>query len=375
MSRLDELYQDLYNKRQRFIGYPVNQSFDYSTLFRFLDFSFNNYGDPFYDSNYSLNTHSIERTVVSTFAKLLGTDLNETWGYVTSGTTESHIFSLQAARDTFPEGIVYFSTSTHSSIGKAVRLLRMAYVVVQSLDGGEIDYRALECEIGFHLDKPAIIVVNIGTTMTGAIDSLPKIGAILDRTGVPGRYIHADAALSGMILPFVDSPQPFRFTDGLDSVAISGHKMIGSPLPCGVVLARRTYVTHLQQNGAVEYVRCMDTTVASSRSAFAPLILYHALRMHGVLDDEDELGDCGSMKAMVKKALDMAEYAVVMMNRENIPAWRQQNSLTVVFPRPTVQLERKWFLAATNDIAHMMVMPGITAEQIENLVSDLCAER
>lgn len=353
----------------------MNQSFDYSTLFRFLDFSFNNYGDPFYDSNYALNTLSIERIVVSTFAKLLGTDLNEAWGYVTSGTTESHMFSLQAARNTFPDGVVYFSTSTHSSIGKAVRLLRMAYVVVLSLDNGEIDYGALECEIGFRLDKPAIIAANIGTTMTGAIDSLPKINAILNRVGVPGRYIHADAALSGMILPFVDSPQPFRFTDGLDSIAISGHKMIGSPLPCGVVLARRTYVTHLQENSEVEYVRCMDTTVASSRSAFTPLILYQALQMYGVLNDEDELGDCKSMKIMVKKALEMAEYAVVAMNRRSIPAWRHQNSLIVVFPRPTVQLERKWYLASTGNIAHMIVMPGITVEQIENLVSDLCGDR
>lgn len=37
-----------------------------------------------------------------------------------------------------------------------------------------------------------------------------------------------------------------------------GHKMIGSPLPCSVVLARRKYVDHLQKVREVEYVRCME---------------------------------------------------------------------------------------------------------------------
>jgi len=40
-----------------------------------------------------------------------------------------------------------------------------------------------------------------------------------------------------MILPFVPHPQPWDFRAGIDSISISGHKMIGAPLPCGVVLA------------------------------------------------------------------------------------------------------------------------------------------
>lgn len=306
--QLDGLYEDLCEKRERFIGYPVNQSFDYSPLFRFLGFSFNNYGDPFYCSNYGLNTHCIERTVVSTFAQLFGTSITESWGCVTSGTTESHIFSLFAARERYPDGIEYHSTSTHSSVAKALRILRMPSVPIPSQENGGMDYSSLETSLLQNSDKPAIIVANIGTTMTGAIDSLPEIHRILNHVGITDRYIHADAAaLSGMILPFVDAPQPFRFTDGLDSITISGHKMIDSPLPCGVVLARRKYITHLQETGEVEYVRCMDTTIASSRSAFAPLILYHALRMMGVLDQDGQLGDADRMRSMVREALRMAE--------------------------------------------------------------------
>ena len=81
-------------------------------------------------------------------------------------------------------------------------------------------------------DAPVVFVANIGTTMKGAVDDVAKVRAILDDLAITQSYLHADAALSGMILPFVEEPQPF----GFDSVAISGHKMIGSPIPCGVAL-------------------------------------------------------------------------------------------------------------------------------------------
>ena len=50
-------------------------------------------------------------------------------------------------------------------------------------------------------------------------------------------------ALSGMILPFVEKLQPWT-SGGRRSLSISGHKMIGSPIPCGVTLARKGMSMH-----------------------------------------------------------------------------------------------------------------------------------
>jgi len=368
---LDHVYQNLCEIRKTFIGYPVNQSFEYTPIYRFFSFSGNNYGDPFHPSNFGLNTHDVERIVVSAFAQLLNTSLAEAWGYVTSGTTESHISSLSAAREKYPNGVVYYSCAAHSSVAKVVWILGMQSVQIPSQKDGEMDYSALELSLLQHKTQPAIVIVNIGTTMTGAIDSLPKIREILHRVGLLETYLHADAALSGMILPFVESPQPFRFSDGLDSIAISGHKMIGSPVPCGVVLVRREHISHLQDAGEVEYVRCRDTTIASSRSAISPLILYWALRTKGVLNQQYQLGDATAMRQMVRDALNMAEYAIRAMRRKGIPAWRHANSLTIVFPRTSSVLEKRWYLASSGEISHMITMPGITTEQIDHLVADL----
>ncbi|WP_218279902.1 pyridoxal-dependent decarboxylase [Verrucomicrobium spinosum] len=97
-----------------------------------------------------------------------------------------------------------------------------------------MDYSDLRETLRIHRDVPPIIFANIGTTMKGAVDNLHKIRAILDELAITNAYLHADAALSGMILPFVADPQPWDFAGGADSISISGHKFLGSPLPCGV---------------------------------------------------------------------------------------------------------------------------------------------
>ena len=79
--------------------------------------------------------------------------------------------------------------------------------MIKSLDTGEIDYDDLRETIRINRDLPVIFIANIGTTMKGAVDDVSKVREILDDLAVTNFYIHADAALSGMILPFVDEPR------------------------------------------------------------------------------------------------------------------------------------------------------------------------
>ena len=58
--RLDSLYKKLKQGKSQVGGYPCNLDFDYSELYRFLEFHINNIGDPQEFSNYKLNTHDIE---------------------------------------------------------------------------------------------------------------------------------------------------------------------------------------------------------------------------------------------------------------------------------------------------------------------------
>ena len=152
------------------------------------------------------------------------------------------MYGLYICREMFPDGVVYFSQDTHYSVVKILRVLKSRNIMIKSQDSGEIDYEDLYETIRINRDSPVIFIANIGTTMKGAVDDVSRVREIIDDLAITNFYIHADAALSGMALPFVDEPQPYGFDAGFDSVAVSGHKMIGSPIPCGVALTKREYV-------------------------------------------------------------------------------------------------------------------------------------
>ena len=268
------------------------------------------------------------------------------------------MYGLYMGREMFPDGVVYFSQDTHYSVVKILRVLKARNIMIKSMDNGEIDYDDLRETIRINRDVPIIFMANIGTTMKGAVDDVSKVREILDDLAVANFYIHADAALSGMILPFVDEPQPYGFDAGFDSVAISGHKMIGSPLPCGVALTKREYVARIARS--IEYVGVLDTTLTGSRNALTPLMMWYALREHGL----------DGFREIVDKCLAVAEYAVARFNDSGIPAWRNKNSVTVVFPKPSADVVRKWQLAPYEGIAHLIAMPHVTRETIDAVVDD-----
>ena len=357
-ARLDALLRDFEVLGARQVGYPCNQEFDYSALLPFLQYCPNNVGDPFHTSNFRSNTHEMEREVIGRFADMMRIERDRAWGYVTSGGTEGNMYGLYMGRELFPDGVTYFSQDTHYSVVKILGVLKMRNIMIKSQDDGEIDYDDLYETIRINRDVPAIFIANIGTTMKGAIDDVRKVRHILDDLVVRDSYIHADAALSGMILPFVDDPQPYGFDVGFDSVAVSGHKMVGAPLPCGVALTKREYVARISRS--IEYVGVLDTTLSGSRNALTPLMLWYAFERYGL----------EGFRKLVAGCLDVAEYAVKRFRDSGIHAWRHKNSVTVVFPRPSDAVFHKWQIAPYEDFAHIITMPHVTRETIDEVVDD-----
>jgi histidine decarboxylase len=224
-----------------------------------------------------------------------------------------------------------------------------------------MDLEDLEESIRIHRDVPPIIFANIGTTMREGVDDIPAIQGILKNLAIPQSYIHADAALCGMTLPFIDGAPEFNFSTGIHSMSISGHKLIGSPLPCGVVLALKAHVDLIARS--IEYVGTLDTTITGSRNAITPLMLWHAIRSQG------EEG----FRAIVVECLACAEYAVEELNAIGVAAWRNPYAITVVLPKPSAVVLDKWQLAVEEDIAHIMVMPHVDRDRIDRIVADIAA--
>lgn len=357
-AKLDELDAN----HDYLAGYPCNQLFDYEMLIPMLRHSGNNVGDPWASSNFALNTLDFEREVIAQYADWLHADKENFWGYVTTGGTEGNMHGLYVARELHPEGIVYYSEDTHYSVTKIIHVLGVRSIMIRSLENGEMDYDDLRETMKLHRDVPPIIFANIGTTMKQAIDSLPKIKAILKELAITQYYLHADCAFPGSYLPFIDNPPEFDFSAGVHSVSISGHKFIGSPIPCGMVLAKRDNIQRIGRR--IEYIGAMDTTIPGSRNAITPMILWTAMKRWGA----------EGFKKLAYECISVSDYAIEKFKQYDVPAWRNEHGITVVFPRPSDMIIKKWSLAPERDIVHVITVGHITRETIDQLVEDVITD-
>jgi len=311
-------------------------------------FVINNLGDPFQESNYHLNTNDLELEILKYFANLY--NLQKYWGYVTTGGTEGNLCGLLRGREQVPNATIYCSDQTHYSIDKAAYILGLRLVKIPSQSNGEVDYSKLEAIIS----TPAIYVANVGTTMKGAIDDIPRIKSILKNTQ---HYIHVDAALFGLTLPFLDGPK-IDFNQGFQSIAVSGHKMLGVPIPCGVFLATET----ISKNRFIPYLNSFDTTITGSRSGLATAYFWEKIQKNG-------------LRRSTNYCIGLLNYSKSKFEGISYPCWANPFSNILVFQRPSNSVCRKWQLVSEKDLSHLIVMPHVNKRMIGKFIHDLTSCR
>ncbi|MCK5781677.1 MAG: histidine decarboxylase [Flavobacteriales bacterium] len=358
-QKLDVLYKSIKKHSENFLGYPVSKDFNYEDLNRFLKFPINNLGDPFMPSTWKVDSREIEREVIEFMAELMRAPKDNWWGYVTNGGSEGNMYGLYLARELYPKGMVYFSQNTHYSVNKNLRILNMQRVVIKSQHNGELDYQDLKDTIARNRHMPPIIFANIGTTMKEAKDDLSKIKEIMDDLAIEDYYIHADGALSGMIAPFLNPRPKFDFADGADSMSISGHKFLGSPIPSGVVLAKKSNIDRIAKS--IAYIGSDDTTIPGSRNGYSPLVWWYAIKSLGL----------EGLQKRVDDSLEKTDYTFKKLTEAGIEVMRNTNSITVVFTAPEQDVIERWQLATEKGVTHLIIMPNTPYEKIDEILEDI----
>ncbi|MEV0391985.1 histidine decarboxylase [Polymorphospora rubra] len=342
------------------IGYPGATDVDFAELAPLMGRKLlNNVGDPYVDGASPGHTKPAERQVVEIIADLFRAG-DQRWGYVTTGATEGNLWALREARRRYPDGLVIHTTAAHYSVPKAVDLLAMPSVVVAADDRGEMDYTDLRRKVTRHHGRPVIIAATAGTTMTEAVDDLHQITAVLDDIGVTARYIHVDAALAGIPLALLDPNQRpgFDLADGADSIVLSGHKFVGAPFPCGVLVTTAAAPTQ----APVSYIGSPDTTITGSRNGHAPLILRSALQRHGL----------SGLRTRAEHARDLAAHTLNRLTEIRWPAWRHPHAFTVVLDRPPPPaVAARWSIPTEHRRSHIVCMPGLTRADLDRFINDL----
>jgi histidine decarboxylase len=346
------------------LGYPYNLVGRSPVPPDFGDYLINNLGDPYAGSHYASEVCGIEREAVAWLMDLWECETPaDYWGSVGASGTEGNLWALYLAREAFPTARLIYSREAHYSIPKAARILRIETTPIDCTPDGAIDLDALATALEGHRGEPAIVALTCGTTVRGAHDDIGGVLGRLDASGVGAerRFVHVDGALNAMVLPFVDdAPAALRpsFRHAIDSISTSGHKMIGTAMPCGVLVARRRHVDRVAS--AIAYLRSNDTTLMGSRNGHAALALWTRLHGHGI----------DGYRADVRGCLARTDRLAAALRTAAVPVLRNPLSLTVVFPQPPESIVGTYQLACHRGEAHAIVMPNVTDTLLDRFLAD-----
>lgn len=368
VALLGEYETRLKERTQLHLGYPYNLDFDFSNLQNLQKYSINNLGDPWVESNYGVHSREFEIGILDWFAKLWDIEKENMWGYVTNCGTEGNLHGVLVGREALPNGILYCSKETHYSVPKAASMYRMDCVQIDTIESGAIDLQKLKVALqeGKEQGREAIITVSVGTTVRGAVDDLDGVLATLAEVGYSEDqfYIHVDGALFGLMLPFIKEGPTISFARPIGSISVSGHKFIGAPVPCGVVMTRKRHINNLSSD--IEYLNSKDATIMGSRNGHAALYLWYAISMKGV----------SGLRKDVLLCLKNSNFLKDLLVEAGIDCMLNALSCTVVFERPTNQeFIRKWQLACEKKVAHVVVMPNVSQAKLQTFVDELVASR
>lgn len=347
-----------------YLGFPAGRGFDYSPLAEagLLHLMLNNVGDPYQPGVWPGHTKDLERWVIDYVADLLHAPTTDRWGYLAGGASEATIFALYVARTRLGDPIVYHSTAAHESVSVATDLLRMPSVAIATDSWDQLNLDDLRQQLAHHRDRPAVVVATAGTTMTEAVDDVRDVVVELDRARITRRFIHVDAALAGLPLAVLDptSRPGFDFGDGADSVAISGHKFLGTPWPSAALVMRAADRDRIHQ--ALPY-QAAEATITCSRNAHSALAWWYILSTWRVEGIADVAAGCRQLATDLVGQLTAAGWH----------AYRHRLGFTVNLATPPASMLTRWPLASQGGRSHIVCMPGVTRELLDQFVTDLRA--
>lgn len=240
----------------------------------------------------------IEATTLRWLAQLMGYPA-DAQGIFTSGGSLANFSAVVTAREAklpenFLAGTAYASTETHLSVSKALRLAGFPASQLRSLP---VDARrrllpsalaravAEDRAQGLH---PFLVIANVGSTNTGAIDPIEEILDIAARNDL---WVHADAAYGGFFRLAPGGERRMPGIERTDSITLDPHKGLFLPYGTGCLLVRNGHALRRPHQQSADYLRDVtpeehsvnftDLSPELSRD-FRGLRLWLPLMLHGL---------------------------------------------------------------------------------------------
>jgi aromatic-L-amino-acid/L-tryptophan decarboxylase len=252
----------------------------------------------------------VEETAAGWLCALMGLPPGSR-GILTSGGSLSNFSALVTAREErlgedFRDGVIYLSEETHHCVAKAARLAGFPRSSLRTLPTdarlrlvpSALEGAAREDRAGGR--RPFLVVANVGTTNTGAIDPLPEVVRVAREQGL---WVHADAAYGGFFRLAPGGEALLRGIEDCDSITLDPHKGLFLPYGLGALLVRDGAALARAHRGTASYVQDVaeegslgfaDLSPELSRD-FRGLRLWLPLVLHGVAAFREQLAEKRSL--------------------------------------------------------------------------------
>lgn len=222
-------------------------------------------------------------------------------GNLTSGGSIANLIALTAARDKhqiknskIQQSVIYLSPQVHHCIHKALRIIGLEDIKIQFLDLDEVSkIDTVKLTETIENDKkkglnPFMVIASAGTTDTGAIDPLARIGKIAKANNL---WYHIDGAYGGFFILSESKKHLFKGIEMADSLVIDPHKGLFLPYGIGAVLIKdkeavfhsHHYTADYMQDASVNNSQINPSDVSPELTKhFRGLRMWLPLQIHGL---------------------------------------------------------------------------------------------
>lgn len=256
-----------------------------------------------------------------------------------------------------PRLIAYCSRQAHPSFEKATKMAMITLRVLPANDKGELPPDVLKRAMtedsarGLH---PCYVVVNLGTSSTGAFDDLQTLAPIVK--SFPGCWLHVNAAYGGNNFICPELREPLNGIELADSLVVSPYKglLINIDSTCVWVQNRATFCAalvvepiYLQHGASEQSLDHRHWSLWLSRR-FRSLKIWFTFRLYGVQ----------GLQAHVRKMHKMAKlFADFVRNDERFEICNDVKTPLVCFRLRGPENNNHKLLAAVNGTGKLLMTP------------------
>lgn len=289
----------------------------------------------------------LERAVVDFCTDLALGDPRRVHGHVTGGAAEGVLGGLRAARRTLPGAPLYVTAAAHHAAADHARRLGLDVVEVRQGEDGAMDTAAL-AQLTAARPGGAIVLATTHTAGGAGGDDLAAIRAAATPAGPV--HVHVEAGPAGLTAPFGSRGLAWDLRDGADSLSFTAHRLLGLPVPSGVLLTAGAAAPARGNGGRTP-------------NPLATALLWAALRDRGY----------DGVRALVRSCYETADYAAGHITATGYHAVPTGHGLTVRFPRPAADVCARWRLTTSGPYACLTALPPVTPARVDALCRDLFA--